>query len=116
MKKYRLLIDDAKIKSDLHGPSKTIKEQGGKWWWADEVWEWHGPCFSRESAQKRQSLYASNLMGEVNIVTTKDWELRKDREPEDKIHPYNKAEPWDCACAGACSCHWETDPKNPYRH
>lgn len=45
------------------GPDETIKEQNGSWWWADEVWEWHGPCSSKELAQKRQSLYAADLMG-----------------------------------------------------
>lgn len=99
----------AKIEMDIaaHGPTETIKEQDGGWFWADEVWEWHGPCSSRESAQSRQSLYAANLMGEINTVMPEDWKMRKDRESEDTIHPCNNAEPWDCDCAGACGCHYE---------
>lgn len=46
-------------------------------------------------------------MGEINVVIPKDWEMRRDREPEGTIHPCNKAEPWDCDCAGACLCHYE---------
>jgi len=87
----------------------TVKEQNGQWYWADEAWDWHGPSSSRSSAQRRQSLYYFYLSGEINIVLPKDWEMRKDRESEDSIHPCNVAEPWDCDCAGSCGCHFERD-------
>jgi hypothetical protein len=96
--------------SGADGPIQTIKEQDGKWWWADEIFEWHGPCSTRGSAQKRQSLYVGYLQGELNFVTPNDWRDRKDRENPDTIHPCNTAAPWDCDCAGSCSCHWEIDP------
>jgi hypothetical protein len=89
---------------------ETIKEQHGQWWWADEIQNWHGPCSTLESAQKRQALYVGDLQGVYNFVTQSDWEARENGADPGTLHPCNAAQPWDCDCAGACSCHWETDP------
>jgi len=84
-----------------------VKERNGNWFWIDEEGEWHGPVSSRESAQKRRSLYLSYLRSEINICNDWDWEKRKDREKSGTVHPCNVSEPWDCDCCGSCSCHWE---------
>jgi len=88
---------------------ETIDNRNGQWWWADEVWQWHGPCSSLESAQKRQELYAGDLEGRYNFVLSRDWVARKNREKEGTVHPCNTPEPWNCDCAGSCSCHWEIE-------
>jgi len=91
----------------------TVYERGGSWWWTDEAWEEHGPCSTKESAQRRQSMYAKYLCEETSFLPTKQsltsftvwWEM-KNAEKENEVHPCHCPEPWDCECAGACSCHW----------
>jgi hypothetical protein len=94
-------------------PQTVVKETDG-WWWADESWDWHGPCSDKEEAQERQKLYTEDLNGTgPNRVTPTDWKNRIDRESPDAIHPCTTAEPWDCDCVGSCSCHWKQDPQFP---
>lgn len=95
--------------ADDHFP--TIYERDGRWFWADECWQEHGPCSSRESAVRRQDLYIKLCLegladGAPAPVSAQEWSAAKEREPEDELHPCDDSAAWDCMCAGACSCHW----------
>jgi hypothetical protein len=97
-------IDNVEATVDK-GPS--IKFRNGYWWWADETWAWHGPCHTEKSARSRQNLYIqSEIEGTCAVRYKKDWEEMTNKEPLDTIHPCDNWAPWDCMCAGACSCHF----------
>lgn len=99
---YSKMIDKAEDK----GPS--IKFSNGCWFWADEVWNWHGPCSSEESTIRRQHLYVlCECEGAYIIRTKEEWCEKINSEPEDSIHPCDHWAPWDCMCAGSCSCHFK---------
>lgn len=88
-------------------PSTLPYERDGKWYWPDETWQEHGPCSSKESAQRRQDCYcAVELEGSRQHVLAVDWTAKKDAEPPGAAHPCDVPCAWDCACSGACSCHW----------
>lgn len=96
------------------GPS--VRERDGVWWWADEAWQWHGPCSSESSARRRQAMYVTYLLerfpseesGRPWPVVPAVWEAAMESEKENAIHPCTDAAPWDCECSGSCGCHWET--------
>ena len=91
----------------------TVYERDGSWWWADECWDEHGPCSSRESATSRQSVYIMHCLegtaDDARVpVSAQEWQAAKDGEREDGVHPCDNSAVWDCMCSGACSCHWAT--------
>lgn len=97
--------------------AESVYERGRMWYWADETWGEHGPCSSRESAVRRQAMYVRYCLEGVprtappdtpRPCTPTEWSAARERESEQAIHPCNCAAPWDCECAGACSCHWST--------
>ena len=104
-------MDDQQMTADesISGRNQTVFERDGKWYWYDEIYDEHGPCFSRESACSRQSLYCHWLQGtgDLDFVTADEWHKSRERESEDTNHPCDNACAWECMCAGSCGCHWK---------